>query len=201
MAVILLLDNRDSFVHNIAHALEGLGAEVRLERSTQIQLEQALALKPQGLVMGPGPGTPGEAGCSEAWVRHLVSGASPGPPALGICLGHQAIATALGGQLSTASQLLHGQPRFIEHTGSGLFQGLPSPVQLTGYNSLIVDESTLPAELEVCARNQQGEIEGLKHRTRPLFGIQAHPESFLCLEQTGRPLFEHFLHQCGIQSS
>ncbi len=190
--MILLLDNRDSFTFNIAHALEELGAKVRVARSTELPLAAALDPAPAGIVIGPGPGTPRGAGISEALIR-----AAGEIPLLGICLGHQALATAFGGRLRQAHELVHGETRSVHHDGEGLFQGLPSPLHLARYNSLVVDEQNLPADLEVCARDEAGEVAALRHRERPFEGLQSHPESALCLENGGRRILANFLERCG----
>ena len=190
--MILLLDNRDSFIFNLRAALEELGSEVLVLRSDRVSWQQALAREPAGVLVGPGPGTPERAGCSEELIRQ----APPDLPVLGVCLGHQALATAFGGRLCRSHELAHGQLREIEHEGRGVFAGLESPLHLTTYNSLVVDAASLPEELEVTARSAQGTIEGLRHRARDLEGIQAHPESVLCVEQAGQHLLGNFVARC-----
>jgi len=194
--VILLLDNRDSFTFNLEHALQALGAEVRTVRSTDLDPSQILAQEPAGILIGPGPGTPQGAGCIEALVQRLLDPDHTPVLTLGVCLGHQALATATGARLTRAGQLLHGQTRAVEHDGLGLFEDLPNPLHLTGYNSLVVDESTLAEEWHVSARNGAGEIEALRHNTRPLVGVQAHPESILALESGGLELLRAFVERC-----
>jgi len=194
--VILLLDNRDSFTFNLEHALQALGAEVHTLRSTDLNPSQIMALEPAGILIGPGPGTPEGAGCIEALVQRLLDPDHPPVPTLGVCLGHQALATATGARLTRARELLHGQTRAVEHDGLDLFEALPNPLHLTGYNSLVVDESTLAEEWHVSARNGAGEIEALRHNTRPLVGIQAHPESILALESGGLELLRAFANRC-----
>ena len=187
--MILVLDNRDSFTFNVVELLEGLGAEVRVERSSRIGWRRVAALGPAGIVVGPGPGTPAGAGCSEDVIRHL----SARVPTLGLCLGLQAIATALGGRVVRAAELVHGQLRPVHHDGRGLFRGLPSPLELTRYNSLAVEEASLAPELVVSAREASGEIAGLRHRTWPLEGVQGHPESIMCVDRGGRELLATFV--------
>lgn len=186
-SMILILDNRDSFTFNIAQYLLELGAEVEVRRSDACTVEEIRSLAPAGVLIGPGPGTPSRAGCSEACLRRL----GPELPILGVCLGMQAMASALGGRIVAARELVHGSTRSIEHDGAGVFRGLPSPFQATRYHSLAVDAETCPAELEVSARADDGEIMGLRHRAWPLEGVQFHPEAIL--SQHGHALLENFL--------
>ena len=188
--MIALVDNRDSFTFNIAQELMALGAEVRVVRALEAAAEDILGLRPAGIVLGPGPGRPGGAGCTEELVRQSATGAAP--PVLGICLGHQAIATALGGRLRTARTLVHGECREVSHDGRGVFEGETGPVDLARYNSLAVEADGLPAELEIAGTTADGDVAALRHRTRPLHGIQGHPESVLCLD-AGRRLLGRFL--------
>ena len=193
--MILVVDNRDSFTWNLAEALAALGAEVRVEPAHRLGVAAALELAPSGVVIGPGPGTPGEAGASEALVRALPP---RGVPVLGVCLGHQAIGTVFGGRVTQARELVHGETRPVTHDGRGVFAGLPSPLALARYNSLIVDEASLaPAlargALVVSAREPSGTIAGLRHTEWPLEGVQGHPESVLCIDAGGRDLLASFL--------
>ena len=191
--MILLLDNRDSFTFNLEHALRALGAEVEVAPSSQINLTGVLARAPRGVVVGPGPGDPPQGGCSEEVIREMPKHC----PVLGVCLGMQAMATALGGHLAPARELIHGQTSAVKHDGQGIFQGLPSPLELARYNSLVVAHDDLPRALSISATGQGGEIAGLRHRDLPLEGIQAHPESILCLESGGRDILRNFLLACG----
>ena len=185
--MILLLDNRDSFTFNIAQALGDLGARVRVLSARDTDLATIRALAPERLVIGPGPGTPAGAGCSLAALRELDESL----PILGLCRGHQALAVAWGGELKTSHELVHGQTRPVLHDGRGIFTELPNPFDAMRYNSLAVEESSLPQELEISARDEAGEIMALRHRTRPQVGIQFHPESIL--SDYGERIFAAFL--------
>lgn len=191
-----MLDNRDSFTFNIAQGLEGLGAAVVVVRAMETSAEEVLALGAGRILIGPGPGEPAGAGCTEDLVRRCIDLGEAGPRVFGLCLGHQALATALGGRLRRATTLVHGATRPVTHDGAGLFEGVPSPVPLTRYNSLVVDEDTLPAELEVTARTEDGDIAGLRLTGSDgrVEGVQCHPESVLCLA-SGRALFRNFLRR------
>lgn len=189
--MILILDNRDSFTFNLAQALQGLGVTVRVERSTELSPLDVAQMSPAGVLVGPGPGQPAAAGCSEAVILSAARGETHFP-IFGVCLGHQAMATALGGRLRAASTLVHGETRGVEHDGKGLFEGLASPMEIARYNSLAIDEGTLPGELHVTGRTPDGDIAAIEHRVAPLFGVQGHPESILCLAD-GLGLFKRFL--------
>ena len=191
--MIALVDNRDSFTFNLVQELQGLGVEVRLVQGRTASVTDILASS--GVLIGPGPGDPAGAGCCEEIVRR-AAGAPGSPPVLGICLGHQALATALGGSVRRASEPVHGQTRAIEHDGSGVLTGLPSPFPMARYNSLVVDETTLPADLAVTARTPDGDIAGLRHVARPLFGVQGHPESILCVDGA-RTVLANFVALCA----
>ncbi|MCP3917266.1 MAG: aminodeoxychorismate/anthranilate synthase component II [bacterium] len=187
--MIVLLDNRDSFTFNIAQVLMELEADVHVVRSDRVSSSDVAARAPRAIVLGPGPGVPADGGCTEEVVREL----SRDVPMLGVCLGHQALATAFGGALVRSRELVHGMTRPVTHDRRGVFSGLPSPVAFARYNSLAVDEDTLPEGLEVSARGPDGEIMALRHRERPLEGVQFHPESILCVESGGRALLANFL--------
>ncbi|MEM6672550.1 MAG: aminodeoxychorismate/anthranilate synthase component II [Planctomycetota bacterium] len=191
--LITVVDNRDSFTFNLVQELQALGAEVRVRAARSVDPEEALSC--DGVLIGPGPGRPEHAGSSEAIVRRAASDQGA-PPVLGVCLGHQAIATALGGRVRRATELVHGQTRPIEHDGSGVLTGLDSPFEMARYNSLVVDEEALPAELAVTARGADGDIAGLRHRSRPVFGLQGHPESILCVAG-GRAVLSAFVALCN----
>ena len=203
-AVLLIVDNRDSFTFNLAEVFAALGAEVRVERAAALDVAMVLALGPTRVVIGPGPGTPADAGPSEELLRELPA---HGIPVLGVCLGHQALGTAFGGRVCQARELVHGEARPVFHDGRGVFRGLPSPLDLARYNSLVVDEASLaPAlqagELEVTAREADGTLAGLRHTSLPLEGVQGHPESILCVETGGRELLRNFLqHGLGVERS
>ncbi|MDF3015563.1 MAG: glutamine amidotransferase of anthranilate synthase [Thermomicrobiales bacterium] len=186
--MILLLDNYDSFTFNLYQALSELGAEVLVRRNDMVTVDdvEGLVHMLDGIVISPGPCTPGEAGISVPLVRRLAGTV----PILGVCLGHQAIGEAFGGRISRAPRLMHGKVSMIAHDGAGVFAGLPNPFQATRYHSLIVERSTLPSELEITAE-ADGLVMGLRHRTLPVEGVQFHPESILT--PTGNDLLANFL--------
>lgn len=192
--MILLIDNYDSFVQNLARYLTELGCETRVVRNDALTVDEAAAAKPQAIVVSPGPCTPNEAGISQEVIRQLGSRI----PILGVCLGHQAIGAALGGKVIRASEPVHGRTALIHHESTGLFASLPNPFRATRYHSLIVDEATLPAELRVTARTPDGIPMALQHRSWPLFGVQFHPESILT--EGGHQLLKNFLNLAGIDS-
>lgn len=187
-AMILLLDNYDSFVYNLARYLRELGEEeVVVRRNDRITPEEARALGPSHLVVSPGPCTPAEAGVSTALVRELGADV----PVLGVCLGHQCIGEAHGGRVVRASRPMHGKTSEIHHGRTGLFAGIPSPFRGTRYHSLVVDPATLPRELEVIAWTGEEEVMALRHRERPVWGVQFHPEAILT--HAGHVLLANFL--------
>lgn len=193
--MILIIDNYDSFVHNLARFLEELGCDTRIVRNDEITLTEVRNLAPEAIILSPGPCTPKEAGICEELIREF----GPSVPLLGVCLGHQAIATALGGSLQRADEPMHGLTSEISHSGMGLFSRLPAPLKVTRYHSLIVDEQTLPGNLEVTSRTSDGIIMSLQHESWPLFGVQFHPESVLT--EQGHTLLENFLISAGIPVS
>lgn len=202
--MLLVVDNRDSFTFNLAEVCAALGADVRVERAQGLDVARVVDLAPTRVVIGPGPGTPTDARPSEDLIRALPA---LGIPVLGICLGHQAIGTAYGGRVIQARELVHGETRLVQHDGRGVFRGLPTPLALARYNSLVVDETSLAAalgsgELEVSAREEDGTVAGLRHTTLPLEGVQGHPESILCVERGGRELLRNFLqHGLALEPS
>ncbi len=173
MSRILLVDNYDSFTYNLAHLFEELGAEVTVIRNDAIDADGAEALAPTHLVVSPGPGRPEQAGATLDIIRRLA----PSVPTLGVCLGHQAIVQAFGGEVGQARRLVHGKASAIEHDGRGIFRDLPSPLQGGRYHSLAA--SRVPDVLEVCATTEDGEVMAVRHRELPVDGIQFHPESVL----------------------
>ena len=185
--MLLLIDNYDSFTYNLVHYLGELGAESKVVRNDEITAAQAFAMKPGAIVMSPGPRDPDAAGiCLE-----LVATAPPDLPILGVCLGHQAIGQACGAKVVRCHEILHGKVSAITHSGTGLFKGLPQGFSVTRYHSLVVDPETLPDCLEVTARSQSGVIMGLAHRSRPVYGVQFHPESIA--SEHGHALLKNFL--------
>ena len=190
--VILVIDNYDSFVFNLARYFERLGQSTQVVRNDTIDAEAIRALRPDAVVLSPGPGRPSDAGQSVEIVRKLYGEL----PILGICLGHQAIAVALGGQVVRGSEAVHGRSSAIHHDGRGVFQGLPEAFEAARYHSLVVEESSLPEELEVSARTADGQVMAVRHRARPLVGLQFHPESILT--EVGYALLAGFLRRAGL---
>jgi len=191
--MILVIDNYDSFTYNLVHYLNELGAETLVRRNDAISVQDALALKPEAVLLSPGPCTPNEAGICLPLLR-----AAPADLAiLGVCLGHQAMGQAYGGDVVRAKALMHGKTSAIHHMGVGIFKGLPEGFTATRYHSLSVARETLPAELEVTAWADDGEIMGLQHRTRPIHGVQFHPESIAT--QGGHDLLANFLDLAGVK--
>ncbi|NWF81543.1 MAG: aminodeoxychorismate/anthranilate synthase component II [Chloroflexi bacterium] len=184
---VLLIDNYDSFTYNLFQYLSELGASVDVRRNDAISVAEAAALRPDRLVVSPGPCTPAEAGISIELIRAL----GPEIPTLGVCLGHQAIGAAFGAVVVRAPQVMHGKLSAIRHEGAGVFAGLPSPFTATRYHSLIVRRDDLPADLEVTAWTDDGLIMGLRHRHHPIEGVQFHPESILT--EGGKQILRTFL--------
>ena len=184
--MFLLIDNYDSFTFNLWHFLGELGAEVVVRRNDALSVDDALALKPEGIVISPGPSDPDHAGICLELVRRAGN-----IPLLGVCLGHQAIGQAMGGKIVRAAVPMHGKLSAIHHDGSAVFAGLPNPFPATRYHSLVVERSSLPPSLRVNAWTEDGLVMGLVHRERPLWGVQFHPESIASVG--GHSLLRNFL--------
>ncbi|HUO22717.1 MAG TPA: aminodeoxychorismate/anthranilate synthase component II [Caulobacteraceae bacterium] len=191
--MILVIDNYDSFTYNLVHYLNELGAQTLVRRNDALSVEQALGLKPEAVLLSPGPCTPDDAGICLA----LIGQAPADLPILGVCLGHQAIGQDAGGKVIRAKTLMHGKTDKIEHSGQGVFAGLPSPFVATRYHSLAVERETLPDVLEVTAWSADGEIMGLRRRDRPVHGVQFHPESIAT--EHGHDLLANFLDLAGVK--
>jgi para-aminobenzoate synthetase component II len=185
--MILLIDNYDSFTYNLVQYLGELGESVEVVRNDVWSVEEIAQKQPAYIVISPGPGTPDEAGVSLALVRRLAGKI----PILGVCLGHQAIAQAFGGEIVQAARLLHGKTSPVRHDGETIFQGIPSPFLATRYHSLLVRKETLPKEFIVSAQTAEGEIMALRHRHLAVEGVQFHPESIL--SEYGKPLLANFI--------
>ena len=186
--MVLLIDNYDSFTFNLAQYLGELGAEVTVRRNDQITLDAIAALAPDRIVISPGPGRPEDAGVSIAAIQRF----GPTLPILGVCLGHQAMGAAFGGNVVRASRLMHGKSSVIEHDGKGVFAGLTAPFPAARYHSLVVSETGWPDVLEIAARTSDDKmVMALRHREWPMHGVQFHPESILTSE--GRRLLRNFL--------
>ena len=189
--MVFVLDNYDSFTYNLVQYLGELGAKIEVYRNDELTVEEVEALKPERILLSPGPCTPGEAGILVPLIRHMAGRV----PILGVCLGHQAIGEAFGGDVVRAAHLMHGKTSAVEHDGKGVFTGLPTPLTCTRYHSLIVAEKSLPGELMVTARtaeNGAGSVMmGLRHRTLPIEGVQFHPESVLT--EGGRQMIKNFM--------
>ena len=190
--MVFVLDNYDSFTYNLVQYLGELGAEVVVRRNDEVTVEEVEAMRPERILLSPGPCTPGEAGILVPLIRRMAGKT----PILGVCLGHQAIGEAFGGEVVRAEQLMHGKTSPVEHDGKGVFKGLPTPLTCTRYHSLIVAEKSLPDELEVTARTKAPNgagttIMGLRHRTLKVEGVQFHPESVLT--EGGHQMIRNFL--------
>ncbi len=189
--MVFVLDNYDSFTYNLVQYLGELGQKVEVRRNDQVTVAEVARLRPERIVVSPGPCTPGEAGISIALIRHFAGKV----PVLGVCLGHQAVGEAFGGKIVRAKKLMHGKTSEVEHDGKTIFRGLPSPMTATRYHSLVVEPKSLPEELEVSARTSDAAgrevIMGLRHRRFPVEGVQFHPESVLTVE--GKRLLANFL--------
>jgi len=185
--MLLLIDNYDSFTYNLFHYLGELGEDVEVRRNDQLTVQDALALKPQSIVLSPGPCDPDRAGICLA----LINAAAGRVPILGVCLGHQAIGQAYGGKVVRAPVPMHGKLSAIHHTGKSVFRGLEDGFPATRYHSLVIDRATLPASLEITAETDDGIIMGVMHKTQPVHGVQFHPESIASAH--GHALLQNFL--------
>jgi anthranilate synthase/aminodeoxychorismate synthase-like glutamine amidotransferase len=174
-ATILVIDNYDSFTYNLVQYLQELGAQCKVVLNDQTTADELLAERPDGILLSPGPGTPDDAGIT----LETIEKAAGSVPLLGVCLGHQSIGQVYGAQVVRAGRLMHGKTSPIEHDGTGVFSGLPSPIAATRYHSLVLEPASIPDCLTVTARTEQGEIMGVRHKTLPIEGVQFHPESIL----------------------
>jgi anthranilate synthase/aminodeoxychorismate synthase-like glutamine amidotransferase len=187
MARVLMIDNYDSFTYNLVQYLAELGADVTVRRNDEIALDEVAAIAPDGVVISPGPCTPREAGVSVPLIQRFAGHI----PILGVCLGHQAIGAAFGGDIVRGPRIMHGKTSPIHHDGHGVFRGLSDPFDATRYHSLVIDPATLPSVLERTAWTDEDEIMGVRHRTASVEGVQFHPESILTLE--GKRMLANFL--------
>ncbi|MCB1782578.1 MAG: aminodeoxychorismate/anthranilate synthase component II [Alphaproteobacteria bacterium] len=186
--MIILIDNYDSFTYNLVQYLGDLGADVAVHRNDKISVQDVVDAKPSGILISPGPSDPDHAGICLALIGRA---AADHIPLFGVCLGHQSIAQAFGGNVVRAPEPLHGKVSRINHDGTGIFEGIPSPYEVTRYHSLIAEEASFPDVLEVTARTDDGLIMALAHKTKPIFGVQYHPESIATAY--GHKLLENFL--------
>ena len=191
---ITLIDNYDSFTYNLFHYLGELGASTRVHRNDALSVSELLDEAADAFVISPGPGMPSDAGvCLD-----LIAQLPESTPLLGVCLGHQALGQAFGGRIIRSQTLMHGKTSQIEHERQGLFAGLPTPLEATRYHSLVLDPSQIPAEFHIDARSEDGVIQAIRHRSRPLFGVQFHPESIAT--QAGKALLDNFLAQAQAEA-
>ncbi|MDT8328107.1 MAG: aminodeoxychorismate/anthranilate synthase component II [Roseovarius sp.] len=186
--MLLLIDNYDSFTYNLVHYLGELGAKTVVKRNDALNVQEAMAMRPSGIVLSPGPCDPDQAGIC---LSLTLAAAEAGIPLLGVCLGHQTIGQAFGGKVVRHSEIVHGKMGHIHHGGKGVFAGLPSPFEATRYHSLVVERASLPDCLEVTAELEDGTIMGLRHRDLPIEGVQFHPESIA--SQHGHALLRNFI--------
>ncbi|MAC81329.1 MAG: aminodeoxychorismate/anthranilate synthase component II [Rhodobacteraceae bacterium] len=191
--MLLLIDNYDSFTYNLVHYLGELGTEIVVKRNDALNVQEAMAMNPAGILLSPGPCTPDDAGICLALVE---AAAETGTPLMGVCLGHQSIGQAFGGKVVRCHEIVHGKMGTIRHAGKGVFKGLPSPFEATRYHSLVVDRDTLPDALEVTADLEDGTIMGLSHKTLPVHGVQFHPESIA--SEHGHALLKNFLNDLKV---
>ncbi|WP_341365867.1 aminodeoxychorismate/anthranilate synthase component II [Yoonia sp. BS5-3] len=186
--MLLLIDNYDSFTYNLVHYLGELGAQVVVKRNDALNVQEAMAMRPEAIMLSPGPCDPSQAGICLALVHAAIETKMP---LMGVCLGHQAIGEAMGGKVVRCHEIVHGKMGVMQHTGKGLFAGLPSPFDATRYHSLVLERETLPDALEITAELDDGTIMGVQHRELPLHGVQFHPESIA--SEHGHKLLQNFL--------
>ena len=191
--MLLLIDNYDSFTYNLVHYLGELGAEVVVKRNDALNVQEAMAMAPAGILLSPGPCDPDQAGICLALTE---AAAETHTPLMGVCLGHQTIGQAFGGKVVRCHEIVHGKMGEIRHTGKGIFAGVPSPFKATRYHSLVVDRETLPKCLEVTAELEDGTIMGLQHRELPVHGVQFHPESIA--SEHGHMMLKNFLDELKV---
>ena len=191
--MLLLIDNYDSFTYNLVHYLGTLGTEIEIRRNDAINVQEAMAMKPAGILLSPGPCDPDQAGVCLALTK---AAAETRMPLLGVCLGHQSIGQAFGGNVVRCHEIVHGKMGTMHHTGRGLFKDLPTPYEATRYHSLIVERDTLPAVLEVTAELEDGTIMGIQHRDLPIHGVQFHPESIR--SEHGHALLQNFVNEMAV---
>ena len=185
--MILMIDNYDSFTYNLVQYMGELGAEIRVERNDRISIPEIESMGPKKIVISPGPCTPAKAGISVEAVRHFAGKV----PLLGVCLGHQSVGAAFGGEVIKAGQLMHGKTSEVRHDGKTLFKNLPNPITATRYHSLVLNRKTLPECFEITAESDDNEIMGIRHKQLPVEGVQFHPESILT--PNGKDLLKNFI--------
>lgn len=187
--MLLMIDNYDSFTYNLVHYLGELGADVVVKRNDALTVQDAMGMRPEAILISPGPGVPAQAGICKALTE---AAAETMTPLMGVCLGHQTIGEVFGGDVTRCHEIVHGKMGMMHHTGKGVFAGLPTPFEATRYHSLVVDRASLPAELEITAELEDGTIMGLQHKTKPIHGVQFHPESIA--SEHGHALLKNFLN-------
>ncbi len=188
---VLVVDNYDSFVYNLVQYLGELGAEPLVHRHDALTLDEIIDLDPDAILVSPGPGRPEDAGVSNDVIRHFAGRR----PVLGVCLGHQCIGQVFGAEVVRAPEVMHGKTSLVRHNGSGVFEGLPNPLEATRYHSLVVDRDSVPTVLEITAETDDGTVMGLRHRDHAVEGVQFHPESVLTMK--GHDLLANFLARAG----
>ncbi|MFQ5621919.1 MAG: anthranilate synthase component II [Paracoccaceae bacterium] len=191
--MLLLIDNYDSFTYNLVHYLGELGAATRVFRNDEIDIHEAMAMRPSAIILSPGPCDPDRAGIC---LPLTLAAAEAGTPLFGVCLGHQTIGQAFGGKIVRCHEIMHGKVDEVHHTGAGVFTGIPSPFRATRYHSLTVDRQSLPRVLEITAESGSGVIMGLRHRELPVHGVQFHPESIA--SEHGHALLTNFLEEIAV---